>query len=199
MNMSRRDDNDIATHCRPAFLIPTTSALPFSLLFLLDLQQSPPDWFWYLLKAKVELFCSLCYTFNKLVWTSLIFCLQILENNLDFWGLQINQSIQFWSGFIPINGDGRIYPTLTAISPTPTLNLARFMASFFSKPTLLLSFYLCLPRLLWSFSLPLALHFKLQHFSQNMSITPPQHMPVPSHSIRLCHLSHCSLQSQHLH
>ena len=31
-------------------------------------------------------------------------------------------------------GCGRIYPTLTAISPTPTLHLARFMASSLSKP-----------------------------------------------------------------
>ena len=39
--------------------------------------------------------------------------------------------------------------------------------------------------LLWSSSLPLALHFKLQRFSQNMPIIPPQHMPVPTYSI--CH------------
>ena len=32
-----------------------------------------------------------------------------------------------------------------------------------------------------------------------MPIIPPQHMPVPSHSICLCHLNHCFLQSQHLH
>ena len=56
-----------------------------------------------------------------------------------------------------------------------------------------------LPRLLWSSSLPLALHFELQHVSQNMPIIPPQHMPVLSHSICLCHLNHCFLQSQHLH
>ena len=54
-----------------------------------------------------------------------------------------NQSIQFWSGFIPINGGGGIYPTLTATSPTPTLHLAQFKASSFSKPTLLLSFSTC--------------------------------------------------------
>ena len=59
------------------------------------------------------------------------------------WG-KINQSIQFWSGFIPVNGGGQIYPTLTAISPMPTLHLARFMASSFSKPTLLLSFSACI-------------------------------------------------------
>ena len=45
--------------------------------------------------------------------------------------------IQFWSGFIPVNGGGRIYPTLTAISPAPTLHLARFKAFSFSKSTLL--------------------------------------------------------------
>ena len=36
----------------------------------------------------------------------------------------------------------QIYSTITAISPTPTLHLARFMASS-SKPTLLLSFSTC--------------------------------------------------------
>ena len=45
-------------------------------------------------------------------------------------GTHHQSSIQFWSGFIPVNGGGRIYPT-------------RFMASFFSKPTLLLSFSTC--------------------------------------------------------
>ena len=59
--------------------------------------------------------------------------------------LSSNQSnpIQFWSGLILINWGGQIYPTITAISPTPTLHLALFMASFFSKPTLLLSFSTC--------------------------------------------------------
>ena len=49
--------------------------------------------------------------------------------------------------------------------------------------------HLRLPRLLWLSSLPLVLYFKLQHFSQNMPIVPPQHMPVASHSIRLFHLN----------
>ena len=66
---------------------------------------------------------------------------------LDILGLlywrESNQSIQFWSGFIPINGSGWIYPTLTAISPTPTLHVARFMSSSISKLTLLLSFSTC--------------------------------------------------------
>ena len=60
--------------------------------------------------------------------------------------------------------------------------------------TLALLLHLYLPRLLWSSSLPLALHFKLQYFSQNMLIIPPQHIPVSSHSICLCHLNHCFLQ-----
>ena len=54
-----------------------------------------------------------------------------------------SSSIQFWSGFIPVNEGGRIYTTLPAISPTPTLHLARFFASSFFKPTLLLSFSTC--------------------------------------------------------
>ena len=54
-------------------------------------------------------------------------------------------SIKFWSRlqYIPINGGGQIYRGLTAISPNPTLHLARFKASSFSKPTLLLSFSTC--------------------------------------------------------
>ena len=54
-----------------------------------------------------------------------------------------SSSIQFLSGFIPINRGGCIYPTLMANSPTPTLHLARFIAFFFSKPSLLLSFSTC--------------------------------------------------------
>ena len=51
--------------------------------------------------------------------------------------------MQFWSRFIPVNSGGHIYPTLTAISLTPTFHLVPFMASSFSKPTLLLSFSTC--------------------------------------------------------
>ena len=38
----------------------------------------------------------------------------------------------------PRKRGGRIYPTLSAIFLTPTLHLARFMTSFFSKPNLFL-------------------------------------------------------------
>ena len=96
--------------------------------------------------------------------------------------LSSNQSnpIQFWSGLILINGGGQIYPTITAISPTPFPSCSIHGILFLQTNTLALLLYLHLPRLLWSSSLPLALHFKLHCFSQNMPIIPPQHMPVPS-------------------
>ena len=77
-----------------------------------------------------------------------------------------------------------------AISLTPTLHLTQFMASFFSKPTLLLSFSTCIFHV-W---LPLAPHFKLQCFSQMVSIIPPQYMPLPSHSIHLFHLNRWNVE-----
>ena len=55
----------------------------------------------------------------------------------------LRESSNFLLGFIPVNGGGQIYRTLTAIYLTPTLHLARFKASSFSKPTLLLSFSTC--------------------------------------------------------
>ena len=64
---------------------------------------------------------------------------------------------------------------------------------FLQTNILALLLLLRLSRLLWSSSLPLALHFKFQRFSQNVPIIPPQHMPAPSHSICLCHLNHCFL------
>ena len=70
---------------------------------------------------------------------------------------------------------------------------------FLQTNTLALVLHLRLPCRLWSSPFPLALHFKIQRFSQNMSIIPPQHLPVPSHSIRLCPLNHSFLQSQHIH
>ena len=70
-----------------------------------------------------------------------------------------SSSIQFCSRFIPVNRGGRVCPTLTAISPTPTLHLAQFMASSFSKPTVLLSFstwifhiFFCCPHFLLPFT-----------------------------------------------
>ena len=85
--------------------------------------------------------------------------------------------IQFWSGFIPLNGGGQMYPTLTAISPTPTLHLTRFKASS-STPTLLLSFSTCVFFVFFNhprFLLP----FTSNSNSFLMPIIPPQHMPVP--------------------
>ena len=71
-------------------------------------------------------------------WSLLKFCL-LLHDDLS----NSSSSIQFWSGFIPVNEGGRIYPILPAISPTPTLYLTRFFASSFFKPTLFLSFSTC--------------------------------------------------------
>mgnify|MGYP001793907250 CR=1 FL=1 len=39
--------------------------------------------------------------------------------------LCIKSSIQFWFGFIPVNRVGLIYPTLVAISLTPTLHITQ--------------------------------------------------------------------------
>ena len=111
-----------------------------------------------------------------------------LQQRLRDLNSSVNQSIQFWSGFISVNGGGRIYPTLTAISPTstPTLHLARFKASSLSKPTLLLSFSTCifhvffgLPRFLLPFTsnsnaflrtCPLSLLNKCQTISLHMPL-----------------------------
>ena len=58
--------------------------------------------------------------------------------------MEMESQFQFWSWFIHVNGGGWIYHTLAAISPTHTLYLARFNASSFFKPTLLLSFSTCI-------------------------------------------------------
>ena len=106
----------------------------------------------------------------------------------------INQSIQFGSEFIPVNSGGCIYPSSNlSNSHSPYRSIHGVL--FLQAHALALLPHLRLPRLLWSSLLPLASHFKLQRISQNVPIIPPQHMPVPSHSIRLCHLNHCFLQS----
>ena len=88
--------------------------------------------------------------------------------------------IQFWSGFFPVNGGGHFNSNL---SNSHSPSCSNHGIPFFQTNTLTLLLHLRLPRLLWSSSLPLALHFKLQRFSQNMPIIPPQYMAVPSHSI----------------
>ena len=116
------------------------------------------------------------------------------NNNLCNWSSFNQSSINL--RFIPVNGGGQIYLTLTAISPTSTLHLAQFMASSFSKPTLLLSFSTCLFH--FFFGLPCFLLLFTSNsntFLKIMPIIPSQHMPVPSHSTHLCHLNHCFLQS----
>ena len=67
--------------------------------------------------------------------------------------------IQFWSWFIPVNGGGWIYPTLAAISPTPTSSCLIQGILLFQTNALALFLHLRLPHLLWSSLLPFALHF----------------------------------------
>ena len=81
-------------------------------------------------------------------------------------------SIQFWSGFIPVNGGGWIYPTLIAISPMPTLHFAQFKASSFSKPTLLLSFTTCI------FHIFFGRHCFLLPFTSNSNFFLQTYMPI---------------------
>ena len=87
-----------------------------------------------------------------------------------------SSSIQFSSGFIPVNKGGRIYPSSNlSNSHSPSLSIHGVL--FLQAHALALLLHLSLPRLLWSSSLPLVPHFKLQRFSQNVPIIPPQHMP----------------------
>ena len=114
-------------------------------------QNLPEVWFWKMLhvqsiiKERSNMKISLCWKhFPCWIKKPLVISYSDqLYNNYHI-------LIQFWFGYIPVNGGGQIYPTLPAISPTPT----------FSKPTLKIAllFHLRLPRLLWSSSLPLALH-----------------------------------------
>ena len=90
-------------------------------------------------------------------------------------------SNQFWSGFIPVNGGGQIYPSSNLFnSHSPSRSILQTNA-------LALLLHLRLPRLLWSSWLPLAPHFKLQCFSQNVPIIPPQHMPWINNNINNYH------------
>jgi len=93
-----------------------------------------------------------------------------------------SSSIQFCSRFIPINMGGRIYPSSNlSNSHSPSCSIHGVL--FLQTNTLALLLHLHLPRLLWSSSHPLASHFKLQRFSQNVPIIPLQHMPVPNISL----------------
>ena len=100
-------------------------------------------------------------------------------------------SIQFWSGFIPVNEGGGFTLLCKQSLPLPPRSILCILLLQSNTLTLLLHLQSpCLPR---SSLLPLSLHFKLQCLPQNMAIIPPQNMPVPSHSIHLCYLNHCFL------
>ena len=85
----------------------------------------------------------------------------------------------------PHIGCGRIYPTLTAITPTPTLHLTWFMASSFSKPTLLLSFSTCIFHILFGrpcFLLPFTSWSISNAF---LKTCPLSHLSTHTHTITL--------------
>ena len=99
----------------------------------------------------------------------------------------------------PRNGGGWIYPTLTAISPTPTLHLVN---SWHPSPNQ----YSCSPSPLASFTsslVILASSFPLLQtpmlFSKHAHHPSSTDAHTISSTIRLCHQNHCFLQSQHLH
>ena len=57
-----------------------------------------------------------------------------------------------------------------------------------SHPNLLQTFFdLSLPVLLWPSLLSLSIHLKHHCLLQNALLIPPNHMSIPSYSIRLCH------------
>ena len=88
----------------------------------------------------------------------------------------LSSSIQFLSGFIPVNGGGWIYPSSNlSNSHSPSCSILGVL--FLQTNGLALLLHLHLPCLLWSSLLPLSPHFKLQRFSQNVPIIPPRHMP----------------------
>ena len=87
---------------------------------------------WYYIRIPFITSSAICHKNKESSFKTLNY--NLVSSALD------KQSIQFWSAFIPVNGGGWIYPFLTAVSLMPTLHLAQFKASPFSKPTLLLSF-----------------------------------------------------------
>ena len=69
-------------------------------------------------KADIESISTEVFHLEKAAAVSFCYLLDINLPHLE------SSPIQFWSVFIPVNGGGRIHPTLTALSPTPTLQLA---------------------------------------------------------------------------
>ena len=97
----------------------------------------------------------------------------------------------FWSGFIPVNGGCQIYPSSNLFnSHSPSHSILQTNA-------LALLLHLRLPRLLWSSWLPLAPHFKLQCFSQNVPIIPPQHNKIDIGMAVLYHIGFCFIPLPH--
>ena len=89
--------------------------------------------------------------------------------------------IQFLSGIVPLTemaGFTSFLLQLLALRPSTCL-----VSGILLQTNLLcLFFHLLLP----SSSLSLATHFKIQSNPQNTIVIPPQHMSIPSNSIRCC-------------
>ena len=102
------------------------------------------------------------------------------HNKFPFAVCYIDQSIQFWSGFIPLIGGGWIYPTLFTAndlsnSHSPSCSIHDILLLQTNTLALL---HLHVPCLLWSSSCPLAFTSNSQRFSQNM--------PIPSSLLNTC-------------
>ena len=120
--------------------------------------------------------------------------------------------IQFLSGVFPLAEMAGFTPLILQLlvlrlstlpdselppSNRSSLSSPQVSSRFFSPPfvssqgilfqtNLLCLFHLLPPNLLRSSSLSLATHFKIQSNSQNTIVVPPQHIFIPSNSIRCC-------------
>ena len=147
--------------------------------YVLNLQFLVSVWFYAVL---------FCFFFVPSLFS--LNAINLLKNDYDYQKFleSISSSNQFW--FVPINGGGQIYPSSNLSNSHSPSQLIHGIL-FLQTKTLALLLHLHFPCLLWSCWLPLAPHLKLQCFSQNVSIIPPQYMPrtishhSPLHSERL--------------
>ena len=109
-------------------------------------------------------FCWCCHTIKKLKYST--------------------YANQFWSGVIPKNGDGRIYLTLTAVSPNLTLHLThswypfspnQHSCSLSSTPSLVV-----LTSSSTSLQTPTLFSKRAYHPSSTYASTISLHLPLPS-------------------
>ena len=147
----------------------------------LRLKESPLSrWTPPSLKLGLSMLLSLlCFFFSRMC----SFCLSLLSF------CSSSSSSSSYSVYIrccPLSRDGQIHP-IPAIARTPSLHFAQFRTSSFFKSNLLCFFlHLLLSGLLQSSFLFVATHFKIQSNPPNAIIISPQHMSIPSNSIRCC-------------